>query len=72
VRSLGKALFAGDLPVAEITFLTAAAAAEEFSRLFSFAPKEGTSSVFAGSGVEIMKRPYLGARVHIAIHLLQK
>jgi 2-dehydro-3-deoxyphosphogluconate aldolase / (4S)-4-hydroxy-2-oxoglutarate aldolase len=45
-------------------------AAAEFATLFSFTPREGTSSVFAGSGVEIMKNPYLGTHGHIAISCL--
>jgi 2-dehydro-3-deoxyphosphogluconate aldolase/(4S)-4-hydroxy-2-oxoglutarate aldolase len=36
-------------------------------RLFSFAPKEGSSSIFAGPGFEFMKSPYLGAKGHLAI-----
>ena len=37
--------------------------------LFGFVrrSKEGNSSIFAGSGVEIMKAPYLGKMGHIAI-----
>jgi len=37
------------------------------SQIFNFAVKEGNSSVFAGSGVEIMKKKYLGEHGHIAI-----
>ena len=41
--------------------------AGSFEKLFGFAKKVGTSSVFAGSAVEVMKEPYLGAHGHIAI-----
>ena len=37
------------------------------SRLFYFPIKEGTSSIFAGSGFEVMKNRYLGKQGHIAI-----
>jgi 2-dehydro-3-deoxyphosphogluconate aldolase/(4S)-4-hydroxy-2-oxoglutarate aldolase len=42
-------------------------AARLFETMFGFAQKAGTSSVFAGEGVEIMKSPYLGKNGHIAI-----
>jgi 2-dehydro-3-deoxyphosphogluconate aldolase/(4S)-4-hydroxy-2-oxoglutarate aldolase len=38
-----------------------------FETMFSFVPKAGTSSVFAGEGIEIMNSPYLGKNGHIAI-----
>jgi len=38
-----------------------------FSHLFYFPIKEGTSSVFAGLGFEVMKNQYLGKHGHIAI-----
>lgn len=38
-----------------------------FEKMFGFAKKSGNSSVFAGSGIEVMKAPYLGANGHIAI-----
>ena len=38
-----------------------------FETLFGFAAKEGNSSVFAGTAVELMKSPYLGKNGHIAI-----
>lgn len=41
--------------------------AERFEVLFGFPKKVGNSSVFAGSGVEVMKTPYLGRNGHIAI-----
>ncbi len=41
--------------------------ANQLSRLFYFSIKEGTSSVFAGPGFEIMKNRYLGEHGHIAI-----
>jgi len=37
------------------------------SQIFNFTVKEGNSSVFAGSGVEVMKNKYLGKHGHIAI-----
>ena len=42
-------------------------AANTFSTLFGFESKVGASSIFAGSGVEVMKSPYLGKYGHIAI-----
>lgn len=45
----------------------AMAAATTFSQLFDFATKEGSSSIFAGTGFELMKQPYLGSHGHIAI-----
>ncbi len=41
--------------------------AEVFCKMFGFTAKNGNSSVFAGSGIEIMKEPYLGKNGHIAI-----
>ncbi|MCL2772923.1 MAG: bifunctional 4-hydroxy-2-oxoglutarate aldolase/2-dehydro-3-deoxy-phosphogluconate aldolase [Oscillospiraceae bacterium] len=41
--------------------------AKSFSDMFGFAYKPGNSSIFAGSYVEVMKTPYLGANGHIAI-----
>ena len=41
--------------------------AKSFSDIFGFAYKPGSSSIFAGSYVEVMKTPYLGVRGHIAI-----
>jgi 2-dehydro-3-deoxyphosphogluconate aldolase/(4S)-4-hydroxy-2-oxoglutarate aldolase len=41
--------------------------AARFEKLFGFAAKEGNSSVFAGKFIELMKRPYLGEKGHIAI-----
>ncbi len=46
------------------------AAAEEiaagFDGLFNTSVKVGNSSIFAGTGVEVMKTPYLGTKGHIA------
>ena len=42
-------------------------AAEMFQMLFGFQVKEGNSSVFAGTEVEIMKEPYKGTHGHIGI-----
>ncbi len=41
--------------------------ADFFAKAFGFAKKDGNSSVFAGSYIEAMKTPYLGAKGHIAI-----
>ena len=41
--------------------------AELFAAAFGFQLKNGNSSVFAGSAVEVMKQPYLGVNGHIAI-----
>lgn len=41
--------------------------AAEFSSIFDFRLNNGSSSIFAGSAIEIMKTPYKGARGHIAI-----
>jgi len=46
------------------------AQAQALSHAFLFPIKEGASSVFAGTGFEIMKSPYLGAHGHIAISTL--
>ncbi len=42
-------------------------AAKMFELLFGFSVKEGNSSIFAGTAVEVMKTPYLGKNGHIAI-----
>lgn len=41
--------------------------AGSFEKLFGFTKKVGNSSVFAGTAIEVMKSPYLGANGHIAI-----
>ncbi|MBQ7864091.1 MAG: bifunctional 4-hydroxy-2-oxoglutarate aldolase/2-dehydro-3-deoxy-phosphogluconate aldolase [Lachnospiraceae bacterium] len=41
--------------------------AGSFEKLFGFTKKVGGSSVFAGTAIEVMKAPYLGANGHIAI-----
>lgn len=41
--------------------------AASFERLFGFVRNAGNSSIFAGSGIEVMKSPYLGRNGHIAI-----
>ncbi len=41
--------------------------AAAMSQLFNFPIKDGNSSLFAGTQVEFMKQPYLGAHGHIAI-----
>lgn len=43
------------------------AVAQAFDDIFGFRKKVGNSSVFAGTAVEAMKTPYLGAKGHIAI-----
>lgn len=43
------------------------ALASTFEKMFGFPKKSGSSSVFAGSGFEIMKTPYLGTNGHIAV-----
>ena len=42
-------------------------AAKTLCAFFGFEYKPGNSSIFAGSAVECMKTPYLGANGHIAI-----
>ncbi|MGN0242590.1 MAG: bifunctional 4-hydroxy-2-oxoglutarate aldolase/2-dehydro-3-deoxy-phosphogluconate aldolase [Lachnospiraceae bacterium] len=42
-------------------------AASAFDAMFGFTKKVGNSSIFAGTGVEVMKTPYLGTHGHIAI-----
>lgn len=41
--------------------------ASQFENIFGFAKKVGNSSIFAGTGIEVMKSKYLGANGHIAI-----
>jgi 2-dehydro-3-deoxyphosphogluconate aldolase/(4S)-4-hydroxy-2-oxoglutarate aldolase len=41
--------------------------AKRFSAIFGWPVKDGNSSTFAGTAVECMKKPYLGANGHIAI-----
>lgn len=41
--------------------------AREFDARFGFGVKEGNSSVFAGSGIEVMKSMYLGQSGHLAV-----
>lgn len=41
--------------------------ADTFRDMFGFEEKIGGGSIFAGTGLEIMKTPYLGAKGHIAI-----
>ena len=38
-----------------------------FEAMFGFTKKAGNSSIFAGTGVEVMKAPYLGTNGHIAV-----
>ncbi|MBQ8730723.1 MAG: bifunctional 4-hydroxy-2-oxoglutarate aldolase/2-dehydro-3-deoxy-phosphogluconate aldolase [Lachnospiraceae bacterium] len=41
--------------------------ADSFEKMFGFTKNVGNSSVFAGSYIEVMKEPYLGANGHMAI-----
>lgn len=41
--------------------------ADQFSKTFGFAVKEGNSSNFAGSGIEILKNDTVGLKGHVAI-----
>jgi 2-dehydro-3-deoxyphosphogluconate aldolase / (4S)-4-hydroxy-2-oxoglutarate aldolase len=41
--------------------------ASSFEKLFGFTKNIGNSSIFAGTGIEVMKQPYLGQKGHIAI-----
>ena len=43
------------------------ATADMFANTFGFVKKPGNSSIFAGTYIEAMKTPYLGAKGHIAI-----
>jgi 2-dehydro-3-deoxyphosphogluconate aldolase/(4S)-4-hydroxy-2-oxoglutarate aldolase len=45
----------------------AAGIADLFALAFGFEPKDGNSSIFNGTAVEVMKQPYLGKHGHIAI-----
>lgn len=45
----------------------ATAIADLFCSAFGYARKDGVSSVFAGSVVEVMRENYLGAKGHIAL-----
>lgn len=46
---------------------TGAQAARLFAELFGFPLKEGSGSFFASDSIEVMKKPFLGARGHIGI-----
>ena len=41
--------------------------AGDFASAFGFAAKDGNSSIFASSGIEVMKSRYLGKQGHIAM-----
>ena len=41
--------------------------ATSFENIFGFTKNVGNSSIFAGTGIEVMKAPYLGKNGHIAI-----
>ncbi|NLP17184.1 MAG: bifunctional 4-hydroxy-2-oxoglutarate aldolase/2-dehydro-3-deoxy-phosphogluconate aldolase [Clostridiales bacterium] len=40
---------------------------DSFDKMFGFEKTVGTSSIFAGSSIELMKKPYIGERGHIAV-----
>ena len=46
---------------------TAMRVAEAFDAAFDFGVKPGNSSNFAGTGVEVMKSQFLGAKGHLAV-----
>jgi 2-dehydro-3-deoxyphosphogluconate aldolase/(4S)-4-hydroxy-2-oxoglutarate aldolase len=48
----------------------AAGVAELFALAFGFERKDGNSSIFAGTAIEVMKQPYLGKHGHIAINTI--
>ena len=41
--------------------------AGDFNAAFGFAVKDGNSSVFSSTGIEVMKSQYLGRQGHIAV-----
>lgn len=41
--------------------------ADSFEQIFGMTKKVGSGSIFAGSGIEVMKQPYLGTNGHIAV-----
>ncbi len=43
------------------------ATADALAKMFSFAKKDGNSSIFVDTAFEVMKSPYLGEKGHIAI-----
>lgn len=43
------------------------AVCKQFEKAFGFVTKEGSSSNFASSGIEVMKEKYLGANGHLAV-----
>lgn len=45
----------------------AGSVADRFSYIFGMAKKDGNSSIFSGTALEVMKSPYLGKNGHIAI-----
>ena len=50
---------------------TAMAVAREYEAVFGFGVKEGNSSTFAGTGIEVMKSMYLGKNGHLAVRTNQ-
>ena len=55
------------LGINEETEEKALGAANDLSGLFHFPVKAGASSVFAGTGFEVTKKPFLGEKGHVAI-----
>ena len=45
--------------------------ASAFGAAFNFAAKDGNSSVFSTTGIEVMKSPYLGKQGHLAVRTNQ-
>lgn len=46
---------------------SAMSVAKQYDELFGFGVKDGNSSTFAGSGIEVMKSMYLGEKGHLAV-----
>ncbi|MBO5340557.1 MAG: bifunctional 4-hydroxy-2-oxoglutarate aldolase/2-dehydro-3-deoxy-phosphogluconate aldolase [Oscillospiraceae bacterium] len=46
---------------------TALEVADSYDKVFGFGVKDGNSSAFAGSGIEVMKSMYLGKSGHLAV-----
>ena len=45
--------------------------ANAFGAAFNFAAKDGNSSVFSSTGIEVMKSQYLGKQGHLAVRTNQ-
>ena len=72
-RSGGGDAGAAAVSAAEGKFLVSAdadaalAVTDAFCGAFNFAPKYGSSSNFAGQGIEVMKKMYYGKNGHLAV-----